>query len=83
MNKTLPFGQLDQLLQRLGFEKTVLPTFQLVYQHQPSNTILYFRAYQPDEAVSPTDLAVARKYLTERGLMEARAFDRLPPDTPA
>jgi hypothetical protein len=83
MSKTLPYRRLDEVLQGLGFVKTVLPTLQLVYQHQPSNTILYFRAYQLDETVSPTDLAITRKFLTERGLIEARAFERLLQETAA
>ena len=77
MNKPPTYTRLDQVLQRLGFVKTTLPSSQFVYQHEPSNTVLYFRSYRPDDIVSPTDLAVTRKFLTERGLIDEKAFEGL------
>ena len=77
MNKPVVFATLDSLLRRLGYTVTTVPGSHLRYEHAPSATVLVFREYGPADPVSWSDLAVARRFLVERGLVEDEAFERL------
>jgi hypothetical protein len=75
MSQEITFAELRQFLGNLGFRMTRLPTG-IVFEHEPSNTVIVLRRYRSRETVSPTDLAVARTMLDQRGLMEERAFEQ-------
>ena len=45
--------------------------------------MVVLRPYQPREAINPTDLAVVRKTLDERGLMAADSFEHFMKRKPA
>jgi len=77
MNNTISFARLRNLLMSLGFQETIVPQSHVVYEHSGSGTTLVFRLYQLDERVSWNDVAVARKFLTERGLLDEDEFERL------
>jgi hypothetical protein len=77
MNKTIAFATLDSFLRRRGFTATTVSGSHLRYEHAPSATVLVFREYGPADPVSWSDLAVARRFLVERGLVEDDAFERL------
>lgn len=74
MNKHIRFEALRQLLNNLGFaERTKNST--LIFEHTPSETHLFFHAYQPQEQVDLEKLYVVRKFLDEKGLMDRDAFE--------
>jgi hypothetical protein len=83
MAKTITFAELRHFLLGLGFvEDTVRGGF-LRFQHDPSDTRFIFRAYKATDRVNPGDLVAVRRFLDERGLMEADEFDRFLGKTPA
>ena len=73
----LPFAALRRMLLDLDFEESTARTGALVFTHVPSDTVLLFRAYQPQEKVSWADVVSVRKQLDERGLLAADTFDSL------
>jgi hypothetical protein len=82
-NNAIPFNFLRKVLLDLGFVETVVPGPYLLFEHSASGTLLPFRAYQPGDSVSWADLAMTRKLLDERGLMEEEEFEALSHKTPA
>jgi hypothetical protein len=77
MNETLPFAALDEFLQKLGFEKIVVPKSHIGYRHADSDTIFMFRLYKPHDPVDRVNRASVRKLLLERGLIEPEDWDEL------
>jgi hypothetical protein len=77
MNKTIAFATLDGFLRRLDFTASTGPGSYLRYEHAPSATVLLFRDYKSADPVSWSDLAVARRFLVERGFVADDAFERL------
>jgi hypothetical protein len=71
----LPFAALRRILLDLGFEERVLPSSHLAYYHEPSDTLILLRAYQPGDALSMPDLVAVRKQLDAHGVLSADAFD--------
>ena len=83
MGRTITFAELRTFLREMGFvEDTVRGEF-LRFQHDPSDTRFIFRAYKPTDRVNPGDLVAVRRFLDERGLMEADEFERFLSKTPA
>ncbi len=70
----MSFADLQGFLEGLGFETAVKPNG-ILFRHVPTETLLVFRTYQPRELVTAADLAVARKMLDERGILDAENFD--------
>lgn len=77
MNKVITFKTLEQLLLHLGFIAGDTPGGQPVFHHRPTDTILAFSPYAPDDRVQAHHLMITRRMLTERGVIEDGAFDRL------
>src|SRR5258707_368300 len=74
MTRNIPFRELRQYLQDLGFTELVQPTH-FRFDHSPSGSILILRPYLPGQTVSEFDLAVVRKTLVERGVVEEAALE--------
>jgi hypothetical protein len=76
-NEQIRFDCVRKLLLDLGFVETVVPGPYLLFEHSPSGTLLPYRAYQPGDSVSWADLAMSRRLLDERGLMDEEEFEAL------
>jgi hypothetical protein len=70
----LRFSTLRQLLIDLGFREQT-NSASCIFEHEPTDTVLIFRAYQPREHVNWPDLVSVRRQLDERGLLAAESFD--------
>ena len=75
MRKKPTFAKLSHLLKELGFQ-TTRGARHVLFQHTPSDTLIVLKPYHPARSVHPTDLAVVRTMLDQRGLMEQAAFER-------
>jgi hypothetical protein len=75
MSRDLPFAKLKELLVGLGFDCRATPGSSVVFRHRPSRALIVLRFYQDDEALSPTDLAVAGRVLDEFGVMPREKFE--------
>ena len=82
MTRKITFGELCRLLEGMDFERVSQPTHTL-FEHPASDTKVVLRPYQARDAVNPTDLAVVRKTLDERGLMPADSLEHLMRRKPA
>jgi hypothetical protein len=76
------FGDLHRLLKGLGFVQVPANGPYILFEHKPSDTLLPFRQHRPDEQVDAMNLAVVRKMLDERGLLERDDFESALRDTP-
>jgi hypothetical protein len=74
---TIRFECVRKVLLDLGFAETVVPGPYLLFEHSPSGTLLPYRAYQPGDSASWTDLAMTRRLLNERGIMDEEEFESL------
>jgi hypothetical protein len=72
----IPFAVLKDFLSGLGFTNREVNGASIIFEHAPSETLLFFRTYQPREKVDQTDLVVVRKFLDEKGLMDREEFER-------
>jgi hypothetical protein len=79
----LTFAELRQFLLGLGFQEDLAKQIYPRFRHRPSDTVFMFRPYKPTDRVNPGDLVAVRRFLDERGLMEADEFDRFLDKTPA
>lgn len=77
MTETLPFAALDQFLQKLGFEKIVVPKSHIGYTHPESDAAFMFRLYKPNDPVASHNRASVRTLLIDRGLIEPEDWDEL------
>jgi len=82
MNSNVEFGALRELLSEMGFEEVAGPE-QIVFRHQPSNTLFVFRAYRPADPVTRYNLVEVKDMLDSRGLMHAETFENQFRKTPA
>ncbi len=73
----LSFAALRRLLLDLDFEEKAESASHIAFEHPPTDTLLLFRAYRPQEKVSVPDLLSVRKQLDERALLVADSFDNL------
>lgn len=83
MIKSITFAELRRLLQDLGFEESTFREKFFRFEDTRSDTVFVFPAYQPEDWVRQVDLIVVRRFLDERGLMDAAKFDHLLNKTPA
>jgi hypothetical protein len=74
-NDQIPFDCLRKVLLDLGFVETVVEGPYLLFENAASETLLPYRAYREGDAVSWADLAMTRRLLDERGLLEARELE--------
>jgi len=70
------FGELRELLLEVGFSESPQEQDRLRFKHPVTGTILLFRPYKSDEAVSQRDMVVVRRQLVDNGLIAGAAFDR-------
>jgi len=75
MAKKVTFGQVRRLLDELGFEKMPHKEPHVVYEHKPSDTLLFFRPHRLREDVDPMTLSIVRKTLDWKGFLEEDKFD--------
>ncbi len=72
----ITFGELRELLLEVGFSEFPQERDRLRFEHPVTGTILLFRPYDSDEAVTHRDMVVVRRQLVDNGLIEGAAFDR-------
>jgi hypothetical protein len=77
MNTPIRFSSLARFLTGLGCQRTTVPGAHVAFEHVRSGALIVLRPYTDDEAVSPTDLAVARRTLDEFGVIARDQFDAL------
>jgi hypothetical protein len=76
-NDNIPFSHLRKVLLNLGFVETLIPGPYFRFKHAPSETLLFYRDYQPDDLITWADHVKTRKFLDERGVLEADEFEAL------
>jgi hypothetical protein len=70
----IKFGELRQLLLEIGFREATARQ-QVVFRHDPSDTVFVFRPYRPSDPVASYNLIEVKNMLDSRGLMSAEAFE--------
>src|SRR5262249_27270978 len=73
----LSFSHLRKVLRDLGFVETLVPGPYRVFEHARSETLLFYRDYEPEETITWADHVKTRKFLDERGILEADDFEAL------
>jgi hypothetical protein len=81
--KDVSFAELRSLLLSLGFVEVRSSEPGVGYRHAGSDTLLLFREYRPEDAVSPRDIFMAQFFLDQRGLMQPEVFENYFRKTPA
>jgi predicted RNA binding protein YcfA (HicA-like mRNA interferase family) len=74
-NNVFTFGELDRLLGRLDFTRTVVKGSHVTYEH-PSGALFMFPPRRPTDRVDEKYLIVLRRHLDEFGLMERAEFEK-------
>ena len=82
MKNNTRFSELRQLLLEMGFAEVSGPE-QIVFRHDPSNTLFVFRPYRPGDPVTTYNLIEVQSMLDSRGLMSAETFENQFKKTPA
>ena len=76
-DKSVHFAEFEAVLLRLGFERKPTKGQQRYYQHKEPDTWIVLPPYKSEDTVRPIHIQVARRLLSERGLVEGTAFDLL------
>jgi hypothetical protein len=71
--RSIPFAELRQLLEGLGYEYKRTESAEVFRQSQ--DRLIYFRRYADREAVQERDLASTRSFLDDWGQLDAAEFD--------
>jgi hypothetical protein len=74
MNNRIRFGDLRQLLVDIGFQEVAGPA-EIIFRHEPSDTMFVFRPYRSGDAVAGYNLTEVKEMLEVRGLMSADTFE--------
>ncbi len=74
-NDQIFFSHLRRILLDLGFVETTLPGPYLRFEHSASGTLLLYRDYGVNERITWADHVKTRKFLDERGILEADEFE--------
>jgi hypothetical protein len=74
MTNKITFAELRKLLLELGFREASRPE-EIIFGHQPSDTLFVFRPYRPSDPVASYNLIDVKTMLDARGLMSAEAFE--------
>lgn len=82
MKNDVTFGALRELLLGIGFGE-VMGQEQVVFHHEPSDTVFVFRPYLSSDAVTAYNLVEVQDMLDARGLMPAKTFENRFKKTPA
>ncbi|HYT92576.1 MAG TPA: type II toxin-antitoxin system HicA family toxin [Gemmataceae bacterium] len=75
-NNVFTFKELDRLLGKLDFTKTIVKGSHVTYEH-PSGAQFMFPPRRPNAPVDQKYLIVLRRHLDEFGLMERAEFEKL------
>src|SRR5262245_17493859 len=75
MSRKWTFGQVRQLLDRVGFVQTPVAGKHVLYEHHPSGTLLVFRPHRQDESIDPMTLSIVRRTLDMRGFLGEDEFE--------
>ena len=76
-NEKIPFCHLQKLLLDLGFAEKVVTRRYRIFEHVPSETLLFYHNYRAEDPITWADHVKTRKFLDERGLLEGDHFDAL------
>ena len=79
----ITFCHVRKILLDLGFEETIVPGPYYRFEHSASGTLLLYRDYRPNDLITWADHVKTRKFLDERGILEADEFEALLSKTPA
>jgi hypothetical protein len=74
MPTKIRFRDLRQLLLDVGFQEAA-GAREIVFRHEPSDTIFVFRSYRSRDAVAEHNLIEVKDMLEARGLMSQDAFE--------
>ena len=77
MNKSVAYRDLEQALVRMGFVPQPTTGTQKLFAHQSSDALVMLPPYSAQDSVSPAHVIAIRRVVTEKGVIEADAFDRL------
>ena len=75
MAKKVTFGQVRRLLGEFGFEEMPHQEPHVVFEHKPSDTLLFFRPHRLREEVDPMTLSIVRKTLDWKGFVKEDGFE--------
>jgi hypothetical protein len=75
MSQPVSFAGLQHLLENLAFRLHRRPRH-VLFEHQPSDTLIVLRPYRARDRVHPTDLAIAKTMLDQRSLLSGGRFDQ-------
>jgi hypothetical protein len=75
MTPTPSFESLKAFLIGLGCQFHSAPDAHVTFKHPASGALIVLHFYRDNEAVSPTDLAIARRVLDEFGVLPRDEFD--------
>lgn len=70
----ITFAELRRLLLEMGFFE-YLDAEQIVFRHEPSDTLFVFRRYRPQDPVASYNLMDVSHMLDARGLMSTETFE--------
>ncbi len=82
-SKPATYGDLIQLLGRLGFQDESVEGSHWAFRHGASDTLILLARLKPEDSVRSEDLISVRRYLDSKGLMSAHAFERQFPQSAA
>jgi hypothetical protein len=70
----IKFGDLRQLLLNVGFDE-VTGSAEIIFRHEPSDTVFVFRPCRRADAVAGYNLIEVKDMLEARGFMSAGSFE--------
>jgi hypothetical protein len=73
----ITFATLRQFLIGLGFAEKTVPHSHVVFEHEPSGTVLVLPLYRPRDKVWEPNLVAVRKRLVDNGVIAGHAFEDL------
>jgi hypothetical protein len=76
MAERITYAQLSEILFDLGFVQHTVPDSHCDFRHAGTNTIILLAPHLPEDSVTPLDVKYVRRVLDEKGLLEAKDFDR-------
>jgi hypothetical protein len=74
MKNNIRFAELRQLLLDIGFSEAS-GTEEIVFRHEPTDTLFVFRRYRSADPVMGYNLIEVKDMLDSRGLMSAERFE--------
>lgn len=77
MYKHVTFAQVDALLEKLGFEQTVIPGSHVNYRREAGDTPLMVQIHKPREVVPHFVLTYLQRELEWQGVIESGKFEQM------